>query len=254
MNVAMSKRLAVAVVVMIVIVFSSESILALLRHWTIDVETQVTDAAGLAVTPDATVDASVTATPGPTPTPQPFTSLKPDQHLNVDVTWDYRIGPRFPLTVVHADVLRESDDAIVSTTCKWADGGHFLVRDFSIQTKGKAVLSGTQRIGWDPLKKQFKTWIFDSEGGHAEGYWTRNGDQWTIKLEGVRQDGGHRQRGCADLASMVCWCQPYRMSRRKNVTRKPARNANAAAVAALTTLKASNQWDLYWRNQCGTKT
>lgn len=115
MNVAMSKRLAVAVVVMVVIVFGSESVLALLRHWTIDVETQVTDAAGLVVTPDATVDASVTATPGPTPTPQPFTSLKPDQHLNVDVTWDYRIGPRFPLTVVHADVLRESDDAIVTS-------------------------------------------------------------------------------------------------------------------------------------------
>ena len=51
------------------------------------------------------------------------------------------------------------------------------------------MLSGTQRIGWDPLKRQFKTWIFDSEGGHGEGYWTRNGDQWVIKVEGVRQDG-----------------------------------------------------------------
>ena len=41
------------------------------------------------------------------------------------------------------------------------------------------------------LSHQFKTWIFDSEGGFGEGYWTRNGDQWVIKAEGVRQDGQH---------------------------------------------------------------
>ena len=87
------------------------------------------------------------------------------------------------------DWVNESQDAIVSTTCKWADGGQFLVREFTMKTKGNPVLSGTQRIGWDPLRKQFKTWIFDTQGGHAEGYWTHNGDEWTIKLEGVRQDG-----------------------------------------------------------------
>ena len=85
--------------------------------------------------------------------------------------------------------VNESQDAIVSTTCKWTDDGQFLVRDFTMKTKGNPVLSGTQRIGWDPLKKQFKTWIFDNQGGHAEGYWTRNGDEWTIKLEGVTKDG-----------------------------------------------------------------
>ena len=53
------------------------------------------------------------------------------------------------------------------------------------------MLSGTQRIGWDPLKRQFKTWIFDSEGGHGEGFYTRNGDQWVVKAEGVRPDGQH---------------------------------------------------------------
>ncbi|MDB5349320.1 MAG: hypothetical protein JWN86_567 [Planctomycetota bacterium] len=87
------------------------------------------------------------------------------------------------------DWVNESQDAVVSTTCKWAKDGHFLDREFTMKTKGQPVLSGTQRIGWDPLKKQFKTWIFDSEGGHGEGYWTRNGNHWVIKVEGVRQDG-----------------------------------------------------------------
>ena len=89
------------------------------------------------------------------------------------------------------DWINESQDAVVLTTCKWADGGNFLVREFTMKTQGQPVLSGTQRIGWDPTRHQFKTWIFDTEGGFGEGYWTRNGDQWVIKAEGVRQDGQH---------------------------------------------------------------
>ena len=87
--------------------------------------------------------------------------------------------------------INESQDAIVQTTCKWADDGNFLIREFTMKTHGQPVLSGTQRIGWDPVRGQFKTWIFDTEGGFGEGYWTRNGDQWVIKAEGVRQDGRH---------------------------------------------------------------
>ena len=87
------------------------------------------------------------------------------------------------------DWVNESRDAVVSTTCKWAKGGNFLDREFTMKTSGRPVLSGTQRIGWDPLKRQIKTWIYDSEGGHGEGYFTRIGNQWVIKVEGVRQDG-----------------------------------------------------------------
>jgi uncharacterized protein (TIGR02246 family) len=87
--------------------------------------------------------------------------------------------------------INESQDAVVNTTCKWSEDGNFLIRDFTMKSQGQPVLSGTQRIGWDPSRHQFKTWIFDSEGGFGEGYWTRNGDQWLIKAEGVRQDGKH---------------------------------------------------------------
>jgi uncharacterized protein (TIGR02246 family) len=87
------------------------------------------------------------------------------------------------------DWVNESQDAVVSTTCKWAKGGNFIDREFTMKTKGKPVLSGTQRIGWDPLTRRFKTWIFDSEGGHGEGFWTHFGNQWVIKVEGVNQNG-----------------------------------------------------------------
>jgi len=87
------------------------------------------------------------------------------------------------------DWVNESQDAVVSTSCTWAKGGNFLDREFTMKTEGRPVLSGTQRIGWDPLKRQFKTWIFDSEGGHGEGYFTRNGNKWMVKVEGAGQDG-----------------------------------------------------------------
>ena len=46
-----------------------------------------------------------------------------------------------------------------------------------------------QRIGWDPLTKQIKSWVFDSEGGYGDEFWTRKGNQWVIKSTGVLPDG-----------------------------------------------------------------
>ncbi len=85
--------------------------------------------------------------------------------------------------------VNESQDVVVFTTCKWADNGNFLLREFTVQTQGRPVMTGSQRIGWDPLKRQFKSWVFDSEGGFVEAYWTRNGNQWVVKAEGVDHDG-----------------------------------------------------------------
>ena len=47
----------------------------------------------------------------------------------------------------------------------------------------------TQRIGWDPLTEQIKSWFFDSDGGYGHAYWTRNGNRWVIKSTGVLADG-----------------------------------------------------------------
>ncbi len=87
------------------------------------------------------------------------------------------------------DWVEESDEAVVTTSVAWADGGNFLLRSFDVRVKGKPALSGTQRIGWDPLTKQFKSWVFDTQGGYGEGLWMRQGNQWVIKATGVRPDG-----------------------------------------------------------------
>ncbi len=83
----------------------------------------------------------------------------------------------------------ESPEALVVTTYRWSDTHAYILSDFRIQVTGQEVMTGTQRIGWDPQAKVIRSWIFDSEGGFAEGRYGRDGDRWIIKLTGVNQDG-----------------------------------------------------------------
>ncbi|HEX3727048.1 MAG TPA: DUF4440 domain-containing protein, partial [Pirellulales bacterium] len=64
-----------------------------------------------------------------------------------------------------------------------------LLSEFTIQVAGHAVMKGSQRIGWDPLAKMLRSWVFDSEGGFSGGVYTRDGDRWIIKMTGVTHDG-----------------------------------------------------------------
>lgn len=83
----------------------------------------------------------------------------------------------------------EAENSVTETTCEWSPDGNFLLRKFTIKLDGRPVMNGVQRVGWDPLTKQFKSWVFDSEGGYAEGLWSRVGNNWVVKARGVRQDG-----------------------------------------------------------------
>lgn len=85
--------------------------------------------------------------------------------------------------------IDEGDDSIVIFSCETVDHANFLLRKFNIQIAGQETMSGTQRIGWDPLTGKLRAWIFDSEGGYAEGTWHRDGENWVLKSVGVTADG-----------------------------------------------------------------
>jgi uncharacterized protein (TIGR02246 family) len=87
------------------------------------------------------------------------------------------------------DWVDEGAESVVETSCRWAENKSFLLQDFAIKTKGTLTLKGTQRIGWDPTAKQFRSWTFDAQGGFAEAFWTNVGDRWVIRATGVRSDG-----------------------------------------------------------------
>jgi uncharacterized protein (TIGR02246 family) len=87
------------------------------------------------------------------------------------------------------DWIDESSDSLIEASYRWDANKAFLLQDFTVRVKGQKVLSGTQRIGRDPLSKQIKAWVFDSEGGYAESLWSNVDGAWVVKAKGVRSDG-----------------------------------------------------------------
>jgi uncharacterized protein (TIGR02246 family) len=83
----------------------------------------------------------------------------------------------------------EGSDSVVRVNCRWSEDKNFLIRSFTVKRHGKPVMSVSQRIGWDPLARQIRSWEFDSEGGFGEGKWSRDGERWVIKHTGVRPEG-----------------------------------------------------------------
>ncbi|HEX4142188.1 MAG TPA: SgcJ/EcaC family oxidoreductase [Pirellulales bacterium] len=91
----------------------------------------------------------------------------------------------------------ESPEALVKTSYRWTDNHLFLVGEFDVHIAGRAAMSGTHRIGWDPLAKKIHSWVFDSEGGFGESLWTVTQTdpdsgaprQWMVKMSGVTHEG-----------------------------------------------------------------
>ena len=83
----------------------------------------------------------------------------------------------------------EGADSVITSEYRWDEKRHFILGEFKIHVSGQPVMSGTQRIGWDPLEKTIRSWVFDSEGGFSEGVYTRTGDRWMINMTGVTADG-----------------------------------------------------------------
>jgi uncharacterized protein (TIGR02246 family) len=94
-----------------------------------------------------------------------------------------------PLEWLIGNWVDEGPDAVVATSYRWDEHHDYLLGDFHVLIGGHAAMTGSQRIGWDPLAKQVRSWTFDSEGGFTEGMWTRNGDQWIVRTIGVTGDG-----------------------------------------------------------------
>ena len=87
------------------------------------------------------------------------------------------------------DWISEGRNSHFHFTCRWDDSGNYLLRNFTIEAAGARPLSGTQRIGYDPLTQRLKMWVFDSAGGFSEGYFNRDGEKWILKTSGVTSDG-----------------------------------------------------------------
>ena len=110
-----------------------------------------------------------------------------------------------PIVLTHYDQLKSlewmvgtwADDGgagQVRTECNWTKNRNFLTRRFTVSVGDRIDLTGIQFIGWDPIAKGIRSWTFDSDGGFAQGHWTRSrhasdGEQWFIRKKGTTADG-----------------------------------------------------------------
>lgn len=88
------------------------------------------------------------------------------------------------------DWREEAAGGVTKTSWKWSDDGVALIAHFSTRDREGSVLGGTHRVGWDAERKLFRSWVFDSTGGFADGWWSPEADgTWSVRLVGADAEG-----------------------------------------------------------------
>ena len=83
----------------------------------------------------------------------------------------------------------KSEDQTVQQKVDWAGDKNFLVRTFKVKGADQSETDGWEIIGWDPIRQQIRSWIFDSNGGFGEATWTTAGDDWLVRASNILPDG-----------------------------------------------------------------
>jgi hypothetical protein len=118
----------------IVAIFSIEGVLTLLRQRNISATLELHSLNPAAT---AAVAATPTAAPGSTPVANlAILTITPDTTLVVHAKWDYRIGPRFPDTVIRAVVTDSATGKVVAS-----DENTILCGPETIQCDGEYQLT-----------------------------------------------------------------------------------------------------------------
>jgi hypothetical protein len=94
-----------------------------------------------------------------------------------------------PLSWLLGEWAGAVDDQAIIVSSNWSDGGNYIVREFAIHGAGDQVVTGNERIGWDPVSGEVMSWAFDSQGGRSESRWKRDGERWLVESTKVMSDG-----------------------------------------------------------------
>jgi hypothetical protein len=87
------------------------------------------------------------------------------------------------------DWTAKGDGPSVETSIHWSKDGNYIDREFTSNVPGRGDQSGTNRIGWDPKRAQFRSWTFGHDGSFAHGLWEPIDNGWAMELSGVTADG-----------------------------------------------------------------
>lgn len=81
------------------------------------------------------------------------------------------------------------DDVAMEVESAEVANGNFRSNRFRLTFKKEVLHEGTQILGWDPVKKQIRSWVFSSDGSFGEGYLEKSGDRYVLRVAGVLPDG-----------------------------------------------------------------
>ena len=111
---------------------------------------------------------------------------------------------------------RPREERHAALSCGWSEDQKFLLAEFSVRTGDDVILSGTQRIGWDPLTHRIKSWYFDSHGGYGEGDWTGSGGDWTVRsfASSARRQQDDRHQHVPSRRRQQLHLEDHRIARR----------------------------------------
>ena len=77
----------------------------------------------------------------------------------------------------------------LDTVYQWTSNNSFITGSFTAYVQGKVDLQGTQVIGWDPVAKVIRSWVFDSQGGFGQGTWSKKGNSWVVDSSSILSTG-----------------------------------------------------------------
>ena len=103
---------------------------------------------------------------------------------------DTNYGQLQELEWMIGDWVDKEGDMAVETTCDWTKNGNYMLRTYRAINGDVVEMEGTQIVGWDAARGQIRSWVFDTDGGFGEGYWSRNGNTWTIEATFQDATGG----------------------------------------------------------------
>lgn len=87
------------------------------------------------------------------------------------------------------DWVDEGPDGRTAISFRWSDDGNFLLGDYTMSAAGAGESKSVQRIGWDPVTGQLRSWTFDSDGGFTEGRWDATDEGWVVKSTATMPNG-----------------------------------------------------------------
>lgn len=85
---------------------------------------------------------------------------------------------------------QDAEESIdVKATWRWDLDNSYMVQNFIMRDEDGTPFSGWQILGWDPLEKRIRSWIFDSDGGFGEAAWNLSKETWYVNTVYTTADG-----------------------------------------------------------------